>query len=58
MSRCWCGHDHDLVSQRGGAMNGPIKHWVINRKLYDLRKDGQSGELVDVKNPGKGRVKA
>lgn len=46
MHKCWCGIDHNLASQRGGAENGPIKHWVMNWKLYDLRKDGQSEEPV------------
>ena len=47
MAKCWCGKDHDLVSQRGGAMNSPIKHSVINWKLYDLRKDGQGKAEVE-----------
>ncbi len=47
MAKCWCGKDHDTSAQRGGAQNGPIKHFVINRKLYDLRKDGQGKEGVD-----------
>ena len=59
MHKCWCGKDHDLVSQRGDTRNGPIKHFVLNWKLYDLRKDGQGEEMVaDEKNPGKRRAKA
>lgn len=46
MPNCWCGRDHDTMSQRGDLRNGPVKHWVINWKLYDLRKDGQGEELV------------
>jgi len=41
---CWCGKNHNLVSQRGGALNGPIKHSVMNWKFYYLRKDGHGKE--------------
>ena len=46
MHKCWCGKDHDLISQRGNIRNGPIKHSVINWKFYDLRKDDQGEERV------------
>lgn len=49
---CWCGRNHNTVAQRGGAMNGPIKHSVINWKFYDLRKDGQGeNPPVEKKKP-------
>jgi len=47
---CWCGKNHDTISQRGGVINGPIKHSVWNWKLYDLRKDGQGKELEPKKD--------
>lgn len=37
MARCWCGKDHDCLAERGDARNGPIRHGVINWKLYELR---------------------
>ena len=39
MARCWCGKVHP----RGCALNGEVKHFVLNWKLYWLRKDGRKG---------------
>ena len=36
--KCWCGKTHP----RGDVRNGPVKHYTINLKLYQLRvKDGE-----------------
>lgn len=45
MAKCWCGQNHNTIAQRGDPRNGPIKHSVMNWKLYDLRKDGQGKEM-------------
>lgn len=34
---CWCGRDHRTFAEHGDIRNGPLKHWVINWKLYELR---------------------
>lgn len=38
MARCWCGKKHG----KGSHLNGELKHFVLNWKLYQLRaKDGE-----------------
>ena len=53
MPKCWCGQDHSLQSQHGeDARNGKIKHWVMNWKLYQIRKadlEERTEVLLDVK---------
>jgi len=34
---CWCGRDHTTIAQADDARNGPLKHSVLNWKLYELR---------------------
>jgi len=48
MAKCWCDKTHP----RGDARNGPVKHWLMNLKLYQLRqKDAEEQE--DGAHPGK-----
>jgi len=44
--KCWCGKPHP----RGDARNGEVKHFVLNWKLYELRKDGQKKEAEEKKD--------
>lgn len=41
MAKCWCGKTHP----RGSILNGEVKHFVMNWKLYQFRhKDGKGEE--------------
>ena len=33
MRKCWCGEIHP----RGSMLNGEVKHFVANWKLYQIR---------------------
>ena len=49
--KCWCGQDHSLHSQHGDARNGKIKHWVMNWKLYEIRKADRPEPATIPANP-------
>lgn len=34
---CWCGEHHG----KGSVRNGDLKHYTLNQKLYQLRRDGK-----------------
>ena len=55
MARCWCGIDHSTIAQRGGIQNGPIKHWVWNWKLYEIRKYDRGEEPGEEKQQAHAR---
>ncbi|MFW6125524.1 MAG: hypothetical protein ACOC58_00300 [Chloroflexota bacterium] len=40
MAKCWCGKTHP----KGCVLNGEVKHWVSNWKLYWLRNGSQEEE--------------
>lgn len=47
MAECWCGKNHD----KSDAINGKMKHFVLNWQLYRMRKEdiqrgnGKEGEV-------------
>jgi len=48
MKKCWCGKRHG----KGGALNGDLKHFALNWKLYQLRhKDGEVKEKAEIPAP-------
>jgi hypothetical protein len=37
MAKCWCGKNHNRLSDRGDKRDGVMKHSVLNWKMYELR---------------------
>jgi len=44
MPKCWCGRNHETISQRGDVRNSSMTHGVFNWKLYELRMVDQGGD--------------